>query len=116
MKLATLALVVALAGCEQVKVHVNCETTAAPAIECTVQQTAGKSEVEVCWDFELTCANGNKVTAPRTCQKVKDGGTVNHSSIGVPAAKRPPEIRSPFHCTSSSTSTTAKPMRWQRTG
>jgi hypothetical protein len=80
----SVALVLALGGCEQVKVNVNCETTAAPAVECTLQQTAGKSEVEVCWDFSLTCANGNKVTAPRTCQKVKDGGS---AKVTVPGDK-----------------------------
>jgi len=66
-----------LAGCgEKVAVHVDCITTAAPAVECTVKQTQGKGEVEACWDFTVTCANGNVVKAARTCQKVKDGGEV----------------------------------------
>jgi hypothetical protein len=38
-------------------------------------QTKGKSEVEVCWDFSLSCPNGAEVKAARTCQKVKGGGT-----------------------------------------
>lgn len=60
---------------EDVSVHVACKTTAAPAVECDVAQTAGKSEVEACWDFTVTCANGGEVKAERTCQKVKDGAT-----------------------------------------
>lgn len=73
----TLALVL-LAACkgEEVSVNVDCKTTAAPAVECDVTQTKGKSEVEACWDFSVTCANGAVVKAARTCQKVKDGGTV----------------------------------------
>lgn len=76
MKQFLLGCLVALAatGCESVNVHVNCQTTP-DAVECTVHQTAGKAEVEACWDFTVTCGNGAKVTAPRTCQKVKDGGT-----------------------------------------
>ncbi|HEY5952385.1 MAG TPA: hypothetical protein VIV40_43100, partial [Kofleriaceae bacterium] len=75
---AAALLVALLAGCkgEEVFVHVDCVTTAAPAIECEVKQTKGKSEVEVCWDFSVTCGNGAVVKAPNTCQKVKDGGTV----------------------------------------
>ena len=60
---------------EQVNVNIACVTTAAPAVECTVTQTKGKSEVEACWDFSATCANGTVVKAARTCQKIKDGGT-----------------------------------------
>ena len=75
----------ALAACEeQVSVHVECVTTAAPAVECDVIQKVGKSEVEACWDFSVTCANGAEVKAERTCQKVKDGGTVKTT---IPATK-----------------------------
>ena len=71
-----LTLVLA-AGCsEKVNVSINCKTTAAPAVECVIKQTEGKSEVEVCWDFSATCRNGAIVKAARTCQKVKDGGEV----------------------------------------
>ena len=77
--------VLALAGCnESVKVHVSCTTTAAPAVECTVVQTEGKSEVEACWDFATTCANGVVVEAPHTCSKVKDGATV---TVTIPGDK-----------------------------
>ena len=74
-----------LTGCEeQVSVHVDCVTTGVPAVECDVVQKVGKSEVEACWDFAVTCANGAEVKAERTCQKVKDGGTVKTT---IPAAK-----------------------------
>jgi hypothetical protein len=74
-----------LAACEeQVSVHVECVTTATPAVECDVIQKVGKSEVEACWEFAVTCANGAEVKAERTCQKVKDGATIK---TVIPAAK-----------------------------
>jgi len=76
-----LPLVTACKG-EDVAVHVDCISTAAPAVECEVKQTKGKSEVEACWDFSVTCANGNVVKAPHWCQKVKDGGTVKATIPG----------------------------------
>ncbi len=81
--LATAALL-ALGACEDVKVDVNCVTVAEPAVECEVKQVKGKSEVEACWDFSVTCANGTKVVAARTCQKVKDGAT---EKVKIPADK-----------------------------
>jgi hypothetical protein len=88
MKLLTAVLLVlpVAIGCkgEDVSVHVDCITTAAPAIECDVKQTKGKSEVEACWDSSVTCANGNVVKAQRWCQKVKDGATVKTT---IPADK-----------------------------
>lgn len=87
MKLAPLLLVIGLAACtERVEVAVNCETTAAPAVECTVKQTKGKSEVDVCWDFTATCANGTVVKPARTCAKVKDGG---ETKATIPRDKLP---------------------------
>ena len=69
-------LVFLAASCgEKVKVNVECVTVAAPAVECVVTQTAGKSEVEVCWDFQVKCANGQVVKAPHSCHKVANGGT-----------------------------------------
>jgi hypothetical protein len=59
----------------KVGVRVDCEVPTTAAVECKVQQTQGKDEVEACWDFEVTCANGEVVGAPHTCAKVKDGGT-----------------------------------------
>ncbi|HEU0035540.1 MAG TPA: hypothetical protein VFQ53_33245 [Kofleriaceae bacterium] len=81
---ASLALLTSLAGCEQAKVHVNCVTTAAPAVECEVTQTAGKSEVEACWEFVAECGNGTVVSAPKTCQKVSNGGT---AKVTIPGDK-----------------------------
>jgi hypothetical protein len=81
----SVAFVVLAAGCgEDVSAHVDCITTAAPAVECDVKQTKGKSEIEVCWDFSVTCANGAVVKAPNTCQKVKDGAT---AKVTIPADK-----------------------------
>lgn len=69
------AALCALAGCsEQVHVSVDCATKET-GVECKVAQTEGKSEVEACWDFSVTCGNGAVVTADHTCQKVKDGRT-----------------------------------------
>jgi len=64
-----------LAGCGKTGVSVNCRTTGAPSVECEVKQTQGTSEIEACWDFEATCANGEVVKAPRSCEKLKDGGS-----------------------------------------
>jgi hypothetical protein len=74
-----------LGACEEmVAVSVKCGTTWAPAVECDVSETFGKREVVACWDFSVTCANGNRVTAERTCQKLKGGGTVKTM---IPAGK-----------------------------
>lgn len=73
-----LSLVLLLAACgEKVAVHVDCITTAAPAIECDVKETKGKAEIEACWDISVTCPNQAVVKAPHWCQKVKDGGTAH---------------------------------------
>jgi hypothetical protein len=86
MRISHALLALALfAGCkEEVYVTVECVTTAAPAVECELKQTKGKTEVDVCWDWNATCENGTKVTAQRTCQKVKDGGTAKAT---IPADK-----------------------------
>jgi hypothetical protein len=80
MKVVTMLLagsLLAFAGCkrESVKVQVLCETVEGPAVNCNVTQTEGKSEIEVCWDFSVTCTNGTKIDVPHSCTKVKDGGT-----------------------------------------
>lgn len=43
--------------------------------ECRVVQVVGTAESEVCFDIAITCGDGGVVKAPRTCAKVKDGGT-----------------------------------------
>ena len=83
LRILALTTLTLAAGCsEKVNINVSCVTTAAPAVECDVKQTEGKSEVEVCWDFAVTCGNGAVVKASRTCQKVKDGATVK-TTIGA---------------------------------
>jgi len=72
------AALLALAGCESVNVKLDCVTTAGPTVNCDLIQTEGKSEVEVCWDFKVTCDNGTTVTPPRSCAKVKGGGTARY--------------------------------------
>jgi hypothetical protein len=79
-----LAILLFATGCESVQVSVNCATTKDAKVECSVQQVRGKAEVEACWDFAFTCANGAAVTAPRMCQKVSGGGT---ETTSLPADK-----------------------------
>jgi hypothetical protein len=57
------------------KVHLISEVKGAN-IEVHVEQTQGKRETEVCFDLTIRCPNGPVLKAPRTCVKVKDGGTV----------------------------------------
>jgi hypothetical protein len=83
MKLALASLSAAsllwLGGCgEKVSATVNCVTVDGPAVRCAVQQTLGRSEVEVCWDFAVECANGTRVVPPRSCTRVKDGGSSSY--------------------------------------
>ena len=67
MRFGLAACLFSLPACEEkVAATVECVTTAAPAVERDVTQTVGKSEMEVCWDFEVTCANGGVVKAERT--------------------------------------------------
>ncbi len=40
---------------------------------------SGKSEIEVCWDFKVVCKNGTEIAPPRSCTRVKDGGTVHYT-------------------------------------
>ena len=70
---------VAITGCkqEQVSTNVNCEVKAGPTVDCTVAETKGTADVEICWEFRVTCANGATLEAARTCAKVKDGQTSN---------------------------------------
>jgi hypothetical protein len=78
------ALVVLLPGCqgESVNAHVHCLTAAGPVANCEVTETEGKSEIEVCWDFTVTCKNGTKVEAPKNCAKVHGGGTTKYTIPG----------------------------------
>ena len=84
-KLALVVFVLASGACKReiVLANVNCITKDGPLVECTVAQTKGTSEMEVCWDFNVKCAN-NATLQAHGCAKVKDGGTVNHN---IPADK-----------------------------
>jgi hypothetical protein len=74
-----LSIIAAAAACggEKTKLgaNVECSVPTPAAVECEVKQTEGKKEIEVCWDFTIECNNGVTMSAPNTCQKVKDGGT-----------------------------------------
>jgi hypothetical protein len=71
-------------GCtEEVHVDVQCETTKT-GVDCTLHQDKGKTEVETCWDFSVTCGNGAVVTAERSCGKVGNGAT---AKVQLPATK-----------------------------
>jgi hypothetical protein len=52
-------------------------------VKCTVTQTKGTSEMEVCWDFHVTCANAATLDA-HGCGKVEDKGTTN---VTIPTDK-----------------------------
>jgi hypothetical protein len=69
---------------EDVKVSVNCATAADLAVDCELNQTAGTAEVEVCFDFSVTCANGAVVKAPRSCGAAA-GGKI--SKLRIPGDK-----------------------------
>lgn len=77
MKLFLLfGLAIAATGCKQeVAASVQCKVVEGPAAECTVTQTKGDAEFEVCWDFKVTCQNNATLQAAKTCAKVGDGGT-----------------------------------------
>lgn len=73
------ALILAFAassGCKtQVAATVECKVSDGPKVECSILQTKGKAEIEVCWDFNVACANGSTLNATNHCGIVKDGGT-----------------------------------------
>jgi hypothetical protein len=69
-------LVFAAGACkEPVGAHVRCEVLDGLAAACTVKQTKGTAELDVCWDFKVTCHNEATYEPPRNCAKVKDGGS-----------------------------------------
>src|SRR5215468_3795063 len=69
-------LLALVAGCkEKVLAKVNCEVVEGPAVDCTVTETEGKTEIEVCWDFGVRCESGATLDAPRACVTVRDGET-----------------------------------------
>ena len=69
---------------EQVEATVQCKVNEGPVVDCDITQTKGKAEVEVCWDFNVKCANDATLTANRTCGSVKDGET---TPVNIPSDK-----------------------------
>jgi hypothetical protein len=59
-----------------VHVQVQCDLVAGTQVACTAQLLEGTAEVEVCWDFKVTCDSGASLTAPRSCVHVAPGGTM----------------------------------------
>lgn len=88
MKKLCVAVVLAVcaAGCkgQEVAATVTCEVTKAGTVDCSVQQTKGTAAIEVCWNFNVTCANGATLEAARSCGVVKDGQT---TTTTIPADK-----------------------------
>jgi hypothetical protein len=78
------ALQVVAACTHEVAALVDCEVTEGPVVECAAKQTQGRSAIEVCWDFSVTCANQATLEAKRICQRLQDGGARN---VMVPTAR-----------------------------
>jgi len=72
-------LVLTLTGCkhEEVAALVNCQVKEGPAVECALKQTKGTSEMDVCFDFSVTCKNGATLEVEHVCQKLKNRGARN---------------------------------------
>jgi hypothetical protein len=79
-------LVLTFTGCkrEEVAALVNCEVKEGPTVECALKQTKGTSEIDVCFDFSVTCTNGATLEAERVCQKLQNRGARN---VTVPIDK-----------------------------
>jgi hypothetical protein len=76
-----LGLVITAIGCKQeVASSVLCEIKEGPVVECSITQTKGTSEIEVCWHYKAECANKSTLEAPKMCAKVKDGGSTTAST------------------------------------
>ena len=85
MGLALAVVAAAGVGCgEKVSASVDCVVQSGSTIACTVQQTKGKAALEVCWDFQVSCASGATLEAERTCAVVSDGGSTD---VTIPADK-----------------------------
>jgi hypothetical protein len=81
MKTLLIVLAVAAIGCrEEVASSVLCEIKEGPVVDCSVTQTKGKAEIEVCWNYKAECANKSTLEAPKMCAKVKDGGSATASA------------------------------------
>jgi hypothetical protein len=78
---ACLALLVAGtgAGCTE-NVHADVKCNVHPddsALHCDIKEDQGKASIEVCWDFNVACTGGTKVSVPHICGNVADGGSTS---------------------------------------
>lgn len=82
----TVSALAATTGCkgEEFSATVNCKVVEGGSVDCSIAQTQGKSEIEVCWEFKVACDSGATLEAPKTCARVKDGQT---SSATIAAEK-----------------------------
>ena len=79
----TASALLASTGCNQeVAATVNCKVGEGGAVNCTIAQTKGTAEIEVCWDFKVTCESGATLETSKACGTVKDGQT---TSTTIPA-------------------------------
>lgn len=61
------------------KMRVDCGEPGPSGVDCTLKRTGGDSDMEGCWDLEITCANGG-VMSGHACGKLaaaESEGTVN---------------------------------------
>lgn len=63
------ALALACAGCEN-KVYVECEGKGEKGFECVVSHKKGSQTAKACWEVNVTCKNGTKVSGS-ACETVK---------------------------------------------
>ena len=88
MQTYTIVLVAALAAAAGCKIdceverrrssphaQVQCDVVIGPQVACTVRQLEGTADIEICWDFKVTCDSGASLVAPRSCVHVSPGGT-----------------------------------------
>lgn len=75
MRAFLVVLVVALVGCEQTRVEVQCNPIGG-AYVCEVSQVSGSASANTCWTVRITCANGT-VSAARRCQDTEPNSRVS---------------------------------------
>lgn len=64
--LQTFLFTLLIVGCaEKDLVRVDCGAPGPEGVDCDLKRTSGSSAVHVCWDLEITCANGGKMRGSR---------------------------------------------------
>lgn len=82
--LALTLTLVATTGCKtEVAATVECKVAEGPTVDCSITQTKGTAAIEVCWDFNVKCANDATLTAS-SCGNVEDGQT---SKVMIPTTE-----------------------------